>query len=80
VDGVDCGFVEIADCCFKSIGGAFGEVGKQRRQELVAIRIATLHGIERGDQANANTVAELAIPVEGGEPERLCPGYCMVSV
>jgi hypothetical protein len=24
-----------------------------------------------------NTVAELAIPVEGGEPERLCSGYCM---
>jgi DNA-binding winged helix-turn-helix (wHTH) protein/Tol biopolymer transport system component len=24
-----------------------------------------------------NTVAEIAIPVEGGEPERLCSGYCM---
>jgi Tol biopolymer transport system component len=24
-----------------------------------------------------NTVAEIAIPIEGGEPERLCSGYCM---
>ena len=56
------------------------------RAKVVPYPISNFMGVSPDDQWAAvtapinrtpNTIAEIAIPIDGGEPQRLCSGYCM---